>query len=94
MPLHQARDHLSQAVDSVERTHERVTITRHGEPAAVLVSPDDLESLEETLDILSTPGALEEIRAAEAEVARGEYLTAEDITRILAERARRESGAA
>jgi len=35
-----------------------VTVAKHGRPAAVLNSPDDLESLEETLDILFTPGAL------------------------------------
>lgn len=57
MPLGDARDHLSEVVAEVERTHRRVTLTRHGRPAAVLISPDDLAALEETVDILATPGA-------------------------------------
>jgi antitoxin YefM len=51
--LANVKAHLSAIVGSVHDTHERVVITRNGEPAAVLVSPDDLASLEETLDILS-----------------------------------------
>ncbi len=50
--LRQIRDHLSEVVDRVEIDHERVTLTRNGRPAAVLISPDDLAHLEETLDLL------------------------------------------
>ena len=46
--------------------------------------------LDETVDILSTHGALDEIRQAESEIARGEYVTAEEMSRILAERRARE----
>ncbi len=70
--LADVRNRLSELVADVERTHARVTVTKHGHPAAVLISPDDLASLEEALDILSTPGALDEIREAEEEIARGE----------------------
>ncbi|MGH9301920.1 MAG: type II toxin-antitoxin system Phd/YefM family antitoxin, partial [Acidimicrobiales bacterium] len=38
-----------------------MVLTRNGRPAAVLVSPDDLEALEDTLDLLSDPQALKEI---------------------------------
>lgn len=74
----------------VQRTRNRVTITRYGQPAAVLVSADELASLDETVDILSTPGALEEIRQAESDVARGEYVSAEQMSAILTERRARE----
>lgn len=84
--LGDARDHLSEYVADVERTHDRVTITRYGKPAAVLVSAEELAALDETLDIVSTPGALDDIRQAEAEVSRGEYVTAEQMSRVLAER--------
>lgn len=89
-PLGDARDHLSEYVADVQRTHNRITITRYGQPAAVLISAEELASLDETVDILSTPGALEEIRQAQAEVDRGEYVTAEEMSRILAERLARE----
>ena len=53
MALALVRQDLSGIIDEVASTHERVVVTRHGEAAAVLVSVDDLEALEETLEILA-----------------------------------------
>ncbi len=72
--LWQVRDHFSDVVDRVEREHERVTVTRNGRAAAVLISPDDLAQLEETLDVLGDPDALADIREADAAYARGDVL--------------------
>jgi antitoxin YefM len=66
-----ARNSFSRLLAEVESTHERVTITRHGQPVAVVLSPDDLASLEETLHILSTPGAAEAIAEGTAELDAG-----------------------
>jgi antitoxin YefM len=52
-------------------------LTRNGRPAAVLLSPDDLAALEDTLDLLSDPAALEEIQAARGDLAAGKGVTAE-----------------
>jgi prevent-host-death family protein len=71
MPLGQARNRFSEVVDEVERTHDRVTITRHGQPVAIIVSPADLESLEETLSLLATPGVLDATREGLAELENG-----------------------
>jgi len=65
-----------------------VVITRNGRPEAVIISVADLETLEETLDLLSTPGALDEIRTAEAQIARGEAIGADELRRLAAERIR------
>lgn len=72
IPLADVKNRLSEVVDRLEREHGRVVITKHGRPAAVLLSIDDLESLEETVEILSNPALLVEIREAETEVAAGE----------------------
>lgn len=69
--LGEVKNRLSELVDRVERQHGRVVITRHGHPSAVIVSIDDLESLEETLEILSDPQAMKDIRRAHAEIAKG-----------------------
>jgi prevent-host-death family protein len=53
LPLADVKNRLSEVVDRVTRQHDRVTITRNGRPVAILVSPDDLEALEETVSILS-----------------------------------------
>jgi antitoxin YefM len=71
VPLAEVKNHLSEVVDRLEREHGRVVITKHGRPAAVMLSLEDLESLEETLAILSDPELLAAIREADAEVAAG-----------------------
>lgn len=83
LPLADVRDRLSPLVGSVESTHERVVITKNGRPAAVLISYDDLESLEETLDILADPEAVREIRDA---LAATERFTLDDIRQDLESR--------
>lgn len=77
--LADVKAHLSEIIDLVESQHERVVITRNGRPAAVILSPTDLAALEESLELLSTPGVLDEIEAAEAEVAGGKFLTAAEL---------------
>lgn len=77
--LADVKAHFSEIVDLVEKQHERVIVTRHGRPAAVILSPGDLEGLEETLEILATPGALEEIHAAERDLEHSDYLTAAEL---------------
>jgi len=66
-----AKAHLSSYVDEVLTTRERVTITRNGVPASVLMSVDDLESLEETLALLSDEDAMRQIRQAQSELDEG-----------------------
>jgi prevent-host-death family protein len=73
IPLVDARNRLSECVAEVERTHERVTITRHGHPAAILISPDDLESLEETLDILGDSEAMSAISESMEDLRAGRF---------------------
>lgn len=72
MPLADVKNRLSEVVDRLEREHGRVVITKHGRPAAVVMSVEDLEGLEETLDILSDHKLMRRIRKAEAEVATGD----------------------
>ena len=71
--LADAKNRLSEIIQSAQDTHERFVITKNGRPAVVLIAVDDLESLEETLDILSDHELLAQIRAAQAEAAGGEF---------------------
>ncbi len=82
-PIRDVRNHLSDLVDRVEKHHERVTVTRNGRPVAVIVSPEDLETLEETLDILSDPQLIAEIREAEEELANGGGVRGPDAVKAL-----------
>lgn len=71
VPLGEAKDRLSEYIAGVERTHERVVITRHGRPTAVLISSDDLAALEETVDLLTTSDAPAAIAEGLADLAAG-----------------------
>ncbi len=71
LPLVDVKNRLSEVIDRLEREHGRVVITKHGRPAAVLLSLDDLESLEETLAILGDARLMAELREAEADVRAG-----------------------
>ena len=79
LPLAEIKAHLSEIVDRVEHEHDRVVLTRNGRPAAVIMSPEDLEALEDTLDLLSDPKALKEIGRAREEISRGRVVTAESL---------------
>lgn len=68
---------LSEIVDRVEREHERIVLTRNGRPAAVIMSPEDLESLEDTLDLLSDPAAMRDIDIAREDLREGRVLAAD-----------------
>jgi len=79
LPLSEAKDKLSALVEEAETTHEIISITKHGRPAAVLMAADDLESLHETLFWLSQPGIQESLNEAEREYAAGETTSGEDL---------------
>jgi antitoxin YefM len=72
LPLAEVKAHLSELVGRVGNQHERVTVTVHGRPAAVLVAVDDLDAMEETIALLSDSAALRALADSDAELARGE----------------------
>jgi antitoxin YefM len=84
MSLADVKNRLSEVVDRLEREHGRVVITKHGHPAAVVISVEDLESLEETLDIMDSAALLGDIRESLAELSVGEtvVLSKEDALRL------------
>jgi antitoxin YefM len=70
--------HLSELVGRVHDQHERVTVTVHGKPSAILIAPEDLEALEETLAIMRDAATMNRLAESDAELARGEYVSAEE----------------
>ena len=71
MSLAAVKARFSELVDRVERQQDRVIVTRNGKPAAVLISAEDLESLEETLAVMSDRSIAAQIRESEKAVAAG-----------------------
>ncbi|MCT1395479.1 MULTISPECIES: type II toxin-antitoxin system Phd/YefM family antitoxin [Microbacterium] len=82
----EAKDRLSQLVESIDTTHDAVTITRHGRPAVVMLSVDDLEALQETLVLLHDPEHAAEVEEADEDIAEGRTLSLAEVREQLARR--------
>jgi antitoxin YefM len=68
----EAKAHLSELAQRVENEHDRILVTRNGRPSFVLISPDDLDSLEETLDIVRDPELMASLALSRKQSRRGE----------------------
>lgn len=86
LPLAEVKSHLSEIVGRVHDHHERVTVTVHGRPSAVLVALEDLEQLEETLSILRDADTMKRLASSDAELARGESISADELAESLRRR--------
>jgi prevent-host-death family protein len=86
MSLAEVKNRLSEVIDRLEREHGRLVITKHGRPAAVVLSIEDLESLEETLDVMSNSKLVADIREALAELDTGaaQALSKDEARRLIA----------
>jgi len=81
--LRAVRDRFSEFIERVQAHHERVVVTRNGTPAAVLISPEDLESLEETLAVLEDSEAVAELIEAHRAYLKGDVIRGVDAVRAL-----------
>ena len=79
LPISKVKDKLNELVDAASVTHEQVTITKNGSPAAVLVGADEWESIQETLFWLSQPGIRNTLAEADADIAAGRTAGEEQI---------------
>jgi antitoxin YefM len=79
LPLAVVKAKFSEMVDRVEHTHDRITVTRNGRRAAVLISPEDLESLEDTLELLSDPVAMAQLSESRLALAAGDVVTGDEL---------------
>ena len=83
VPFTEARASLTELLDEVEGLHEHVVITRNGRPAAVVISTDEWEAVEETLEILQDDNALAALRDADEDVRAGRLFTLDEVRREL-----------
>ena len=81
VPFTEARANLTELLDALEDKHEHVLITRNGRPSAVMLSADEYESLEETLEILQDKELMEALRKSEDDIRAGRLTSLEDVRR-------------
>lgn len=79
LPISNVRTHLPDLVHKVNKYLDRITITINGHPKAVLISEEELTSLEETAEILEIPGVKESIARGLKQAKKGQVRSLEDI---------------
>lgn len=79
LPVAEARTNLSRLIDDATTTHERFQITRNGRRAAVLLSADDYDTMQDTIAVLSDPELLIAHARGRAAVDAGDHLDAEEL---------------
>ena len=84
IPVTEARKNLLKLVDKIDEEYTRVDLTKNGKVKATLVSPDYLDSLEETIYTLEH--SMKDIKRAEKEIAKGNYVTLEELKKDLEKR--------
>ena len=84
IPVTEARKKLLNLVDEINDAYTRVDLTKNGRIKATLVSPDYLDSLEET--IYSLKHSLKDIKKAEAAFKKGDIATLEELEKDLQKR--------
>ena len=80
LPISEVKAKLPELVTGVSEREEEVVVTKNGKPAAVLVNYEEYERLKETIDVLSDPDLMRQIRASQRYFARGgKGLSFEDV---------------
>lgn len=90
LSLAEAKAHLSELINRVSNQHERVTVTVHGRPSAVLLAAEDLERLEETIAVLADRNLLEQMEASKDDLVSGQVESADELAKAMRNRDRSE----
>jgi len=86
LPLSAVKARLSEIADEVDRTHQRVQITKNGRSYVVLISAEDLASLEATVELLRDPAAMRRVRQAQSDIDGGDFTTGEEMDQLMRNR--------
>jgi antitoxin YefM len=80
LPISEVKAKLPELVAGVSEREEEIVVTKNGKPAAVLVNYAEYERLKETIEVLSDPSLMRQIRASQRYYEKGgEGLSFEDV---------------
>ena len=83
LPVADARAQLSRLIDEATTTHERFEITRNGRRAAVLLSADDYDTLQDTIAVLGDAELLTAHYEGRAAIDANDYLDADQLAHAM-----------
>ena len=90
LPLSEVKARLSEIADEVDRTHQRVHVTRNGREYVVLLAAEDLDSMEATIELLADEAAMKRVHQADTDIAAGRVTTADEMDELMKRRRQRE----
>lgn len=79
----EARKNLYDLVDAVDNQLRSFLIIHNGQPAAVLMPIDEVESWQETLEIMSNKKLVRDIKQSEKEIKAGKTIPLEKAEKML-----------
>ncbi len=83
LPITEARNKLPTLVNDANKKLDEYVITVNGKRAAVLMSAEEFESWKETLEIMSDPKLMKDLKEAEEDVKAGRVYDFEDVKKEL-----------
>lgn len=79
VPASQARSNFYDMLEEVSKTLKRFVITRRGRAEAVVMSPEEVESWEETMEIMSNKQLMKDIKEGLEDVKKGRVYPLEEV---------------
>ncbi|PJA83895.1 MAG: hypothetical protein CO146_00300, partial [Candidatus Nealsonbacteria bacterium CG_4_9_14_3_um_filter_37_29] len=80
LPISEARKKIFKIAEKVQKPATYYTLTEKGRPKVVVLSADEFESWQETLEVMRIfPKLGKDIERAEKEYKKGDYLTLEKV---------------
>lgn len=96
LSLTEARKLFFQIIEAIQTPGTYYTLTQNGKPKAVLLSAEEFESWQETVEVLSDPKIYSELTSAEADIQKGNYVSLEQILKkegyVLADKPKQKYG--
>ena len=79
LPVTKVKRELLDILKSIEKEYATITMTRNGEPVAVMMTPDRYESLLETIEVLSDKNILHALKASQKDYKSGKVYTHKEV---------------
>ncbi len=80
LPANEARTNFYKLLDEVGDNLRRFIITHRGRPRAIVMPIEELESWQETLDVISeNPNIMEDLAKAKKEIKEGKVITLDNL---------------
>jgi len=80
LPISEARKKIFRIAEKVQKPATYYTLTEKGRPKVVILSADEFESWQETLEVMRIfPKLGKDVKRAEKQYKKGDYLTLEKV---------------